>query len=282
MNRTITDFYHDRLLERVFSEEKPSFVLKGGRGMLARTASARYTKDTDMTYEGDTLAEAVSELKRLAAIDLGDHLEYRFVSASPIVEEQEYREGCRVVFEAIIGGTKKVTDVSVDLVVNDTPVLGAETMKPVTRLSIEGLAYFDYVVYPVEESIADKVCATMTTYREGRQSSRVRDLVDLVIYLTTENIDGDFLARCLDREQRMGHMGEKRPFSVPESWKGPYAATYEQLAQESNLDPAFLDVSYAEAFVASCVDAALFGESRGMIWCHATMGWESRGFGSGL
>ena len=208
VNRAITDFYHDRLLERVFSEQEPSFVLKGGRGMLARTASARYTKDTDMAYEGGDIDEAVTELRRLAAIDLGDHLEYRFSSALPIVEEQEYREGCCVTFEAILGGAKKVTDVSVDLVVNDAPLARTDIMAPATRLPIDGLAHFDYVVYPVEESVTDKVCATMATYRGGRRSSRVRDLVDLAIYLTTEEMDGAYLGRCLSRELRMGHMGE--------------------------------------------------------------------------
>lgn len=122
VNRAITDFYHDRLLERVFSRPDSPFVLKGGRGMLARTTSARYTKDTDMVYEDDGIDEAIEELRGLSSIDLGDHLEYRLVSASPIVEEQEYREGCRVVFEAVLGGTKTITDVSVDLVVNDAPL----------------------------------------------------------------------------------------------------------------------------------------------------------------
>ena len=47
VSRAMADFWHGRLLERVFSEDDPSFVLKGGRGMLARTPSARYTRDTD-------------------------------------------------------------------------------------------------------------------------------------------------------------------------------------------------------------------------------------------
>lgn len=276
VNRAITDFYHDRLLERVFSEPEPSFVLKGGRGMLARTTNARYTKDTDMTYEGASVDEAVSELKRLAAIDLDDHLEYRFVSASPIVEDQDYREGCRVVFEAILGKTKKVTDVSVDLVVNDAPLATTDTLTPAARLPIEGIDHFDYIVYPVEESIADKVCATMMTYTGGRESSRVRDLVDLVIYLSTEDLDGDYLARCLDREIRMGHMGERRLFSVPESWRGPYATTYKRLARDSNLVSELSEVPRAESFVASCVNMALDGSSIGMCWDHSTRKWKNR------
>ncbi len=241
--------------------------------MLARTTSARYTKDTDMVYEGDGIDEAIEELRGLSSIDLGDHLEYRLVSASPIVEEQEYREGCRVVFEAVLGGTKTIADVSVDLVVNDAPLTRTDTMAPAARLPIEGLEHFDYVVYPVEESVADKVCATMATYPGGRRSSRVRDLVDLVIYLTTENLDGNELARCLDRELRMGHMGERRPFSVPEAWHGLHTPTYLRLATDSRLEPKLRDVHSAEVLVAKCVDVALYGRSFGMTWDHTVLAW---------
>lgn len=46
VNRAMADFWHGRLLERVFSEDEPPFVLKGGRGMLARTSSARYVSSS--------------------------------------------------------------------------------------------------------------------------------------------------------------------------------------------------------------------------------------------
>jgi hypothetical protein len=276
VNRAMADFWHGRLLERVFSEDDPSFVLKGGRGMLARTPSARYTRDTDMAYGGADADEAVSELRRLAAIDLGDHVEYRFMSESPIVEDQDYRDGRRVVFRCVLGGTKKVADVSVDVVVSDVPLLGVERIEPATRLAVAGIPTFDYRVYPVEESVADKVCATMSTYRGGMPSSRVRDLVDLVIYLTTEQMDGNRLSACLFRELRMGHMGEGRPFSVPDSWKGPFEPTYRKLAKECGLPAEFREVGAAEQMVAGCVNAALDGSSEGRRWDASSLCWRDR------
>lgn len=274
VSRAMADFWHGRLLERVFSEDDPSFVLKGGRGMLARTPSARYTKDTDIAYSGADADEAVSELRRLAAIDLGDHVEYRFVSESPIVEGQKYRDGRRVVFQCVLGGIKKIADVSIDVVVSDVPLVGVERIKPATRLAIAGVPTFDYLVYPVEESVADKVCATMSTHRGGIPSSRVHDLVDLVIYLTTEGMDGSRLSACLSRELRMGHMGEGRPFSVPDSWKGPFAPTYRKLAKECGLPIEFHKVDAAEQMVAGCVDAALDGGSKGKRWDAESLSWR--------
>ena len=81
VGRAVEGFYAGRLLERVFSEERKPFVLKGGRGILARTLDARYT---DFLYRGDDLEEALGELKRLASKDLGDRMEFRFVSADKI------------------------------------------------------------------------------------------------------------------------------------------------------------------------------------------------------
>lgn len=130
VGRAIRDFYHDRLLDRVFSEEQSAFVLKGGRSMLARTARARYTNDTDVAYEGDDVERAVSDLVRLASKDLSDHIEYRLVSVDRIVEDQEYRDGRRVLFAAILGGAKKAADVSVDLVVNRVPLWRTDTAYP--------------------------------------------------------------------------------------------------------------------------------------------------------
>ena len=63
--RAVEGFYVGRLLERVFSEERKPFVLKGGRGILARSVDARYTTDTNFLYRGDNLEEALEELKRL-------------------------------------------------------------------------------------------------------------------------------------------------------------------------------------------------------------------------
>ena len=50
-NRAIASFYFHRLLYRVFSEPGTPFVLKGGQGMLARTADARATRDIDLATD---------------------------------------------------------------------------------------------------------------------------------------------------------------------------------------------------------------------------------------
>ncbi len=85
---------------------------------------------------------------------------------------------------------------------------------------------------------------------------------------------GSRLSACLSRELRMGHMGEGRPFSVPDSWKGPFAPTYRKLAKECGLPIEFHKVDAAEQMVARCVDAALDGGSKGKRWDAESLSWR--------
>ncbi|WP_329781935.1 nucleotidyl transferase AbiEii/AbiGii toxin family protein [Parolsenella catena] len=274
-SRAIQDFYPGRLLERVFSEENSRFVLKGGRSVLARTVDARYTRDTDFLYEGDNLDKALEELKRLAATDLGDFIEFKFVSASSIAEEQEYRSGYRVVFTPVLGGTKKMSDVSIDLVVDQVPTSDADIVKPANRLDIEGLPVFDYHIYPAVCAIADKTCATMQTYTGNRPSSRVRDLVDIVVYLTTETIDGHSLSTRLALEMRLRGLSSPGCFTIPQEWRtASFSKTYAKCAKEANLPKGWQKIEAAEQLAKKCIDPAISGEAESMSWNPEELEWN--------
>lgn len=272
--RAIEAYYAGRFLERIFSEDEPAFVLKGGRGMLARTVKARYTSDTDLLYQGVDIEEAVSELKRLASIDLSDFLEYRFVSADPIAEDQEYRNGYRIVFAPVLGGAKKMNDIKVDLVVNQVPGGVADIVTPANRLDVKGLPTFDYRVYPVVNAMADKVCAIMQSYSGGRPSSRVRDLVDLVVYITTETFNGGSLGAQISLEAHLRKMGNVDAFCVPESWYEIRSKTYSKIATDAKLPPEYKELTDAEMLVQSCVDDAISRRVDNCMWSPESLQWE--------
>jgi len=110
--------YFRRFLSRVFSEGPHSdWILKGGTGILARAASARSTLDVDLFRARQTLDGALDDLKRLAAIDLGDFFRFAYRRHDPVVtgEEQDYTDGYRVVFDVYVGGDQK-EPLHVDLV----------------------------------------------------------------------------------------------------------------------------------------------------------------------
>ena len=275
VGRAVEGFYAGRLLERVFSEERKPFVLKGGRGILARTLDARYTTDTDFLYRGDDLEEALGELKRLASKDLGDRMEFRFVSADKIAATQEYRDGCRARFEVVLDGTRRKSEIAIDLVADPVELGKADLVTPANRLDAKGLAVFDYLVYPVERTVADKVCATMQAYPGGRESSRVKDLVDLVLHVTRYGMAGSDLSKAIEREVGMRKIGQLDAFRVPESWRGPHEGAYRKAAAEVKIPNRWLRVADAEGIVRTCVDPAIRREVEGLNWDPVAQKWIS-------
>lgn len=79
-----------------------------------------------------------------------------------------------------------------------------------------------YRLYPVVDQVADKVCATMTEYDE-RTSTREKDLVDLVVIATTQDIDGTALRVATVTEARRRQMEPFDSFTVPSAWGAGYA-----------------------------------------------------------
>lgn len=272
--QAIGNYYHDRFLERVFSETKPAFILKGGRGMLARRVTARHTRDTDFAYGGTDVEEAVSELKRVATIDLDDFLEFRFMSAERIAEDQEYRDGCNVIFTPVLGGTKTLSDISIDLVVDQIAEGKADLVVPASRLCVEGLPVFDYLVYPVTSAMADKVCAIMQKYSGDRESSRVRDLVDLIVYITTGSFNGSELSQKITVESHLRKMNEIKEFRIPSTWPSQYESSFIQSAREAKLPVEYQSILSAEQLAKAAIDPVFKGDADGRAWFPSSLEWK--------
>ena len=196
--RAVSGFYFHRLLCRVFSKPDSPFMLKGGQSMLARTMDARATRDIDLLSEEADLDAALAELRALAEADLGDFVVFEFVGAVPIKVEDEYRSGLKVAFVPLLGG-KRLQEVSIDLVADRVACGEPEIVTPADRIDVAGVPMFDYRVYPLANSLADKLCAMVETH-DGKPSSRIKDLVDVAIYATTVDIDGGELCRRVRSE----------------------------------------------------------------------------------
>ena len=271
-SRAISGFYHDRLLCRVFAADKPTFVLKGGQSMLAKIPNARETRDIDLLGRTADLDEALEDLKRAAATDLGDFVEFRFRDAVRTDTSQDYRKGYTVTFDTWLGGTKNVGVVSVDLVVDPTPPEEFEVLEPIARLDVASLAYFDYVTNTPETRVAEKTCAIMQEYSTG-PSSRVKDLADLVTSMLNERVDAGKLVRRLSIECAFRHMGPIAEFSVPKFWKTTLSANYRKMAREAKLPREFEDVGTAESTVAEWLRPALKGNLLDCAWDPSVQTW---------
>jgi hypothetical protein len=155
-------------------------------------------------------------------------------------------------------------DVAFEAVAPDAEVL--TVANPI--LAGVGLAPLAVPLFPVEDHVAQKLHAyTRLHGPSGRQSTRVKDLIDLMLIARAQ----PFEARRLRAALAFVFAGTTPPIAVPpppRDWGTPYA----RLARQVGLDP---DVSAAHAAVARFLDPLLDkiagGEDR---WEPMTELWE--------
>lgn len=271
-NRAITGFYFHRLLCRVFSEDNGRFVLKGGQSVLARTFDARVTRDIDLVAQEESLEEAIADLVQAASVDLDDFVSFIFDRAEQIKAEDEYRCGTKVWFTPFMG-TKKLQPISIDLVVDEVRGLEPEVLTPVDRLNIDGLSVCDYRVCRAESALADKLLA-MLELHDGRASSRIKDIVDILVYAKTCSIDGATLAERVEKEASARKVTMPDEFAAPLWWKQNGSAQYAKMARQAGVFGFATNIAEAEMLVnrlyAPCFGCSMAARS----WNPQTMRWE--------
>lgn len=270
VNKRIQIEYFNRFLSRVFSEGDVSeWVLKGGTGILARIPSTRATRDIDLYRQGLTLTQALDDLIRLAAIDLGDHFRFEYGRHTDAIgdDTQPYTEGYQVKFNIFVGLSAK-GPLQVDLVVGADITGEVTTVAPATTLGLPRFVSHPYRLYPVVDQIADKVCATVTEYN-NRASSREKDLVDLVVFATTQDIEGTALRIAIATESRRRRMEALEHFAVPSSWGVGYA----KLSKSVPYCADYPTVELANALVTRLIDPVVSGDTEGKTWSHDALAW---------
>lgn len=218
-------FVIDRFLARVFAVPGGGWVLKGGNAVLTRVHDARATKDIDLLAELADLDAAVARLREAIDIDLGDHFRFvitgaKAVSGGPL---QPDVEGCKVSVDAYCGVTLRHS-FSVDVVTGS--LMTAEPDVQIRPGLVPAVAPTSVRLYPVVDHIADKLCATQSMYGAAgdQPSSRVRDLVDLVVFARAQAVDGAELAEAVGAEWTHRGLPGVPFFSPPETWRRLYAS----------------------------------------------------------
>jgi hypothetical protein len=242
--------------------------------MLARLPEARTTRDIDLVVDATDIEEAVRSLDELAVVDLDDYMHFRRTKpAKPINLDGEYRPGVNLRYEVFIGDDQKGT-LSIDLVVGDCLYGKPEKTIPKHRLNIVGLKEYPYCIYPLEDSIADKVGAILQTYHDDKPSTRIKDLVDLVLIALGHSVDTDILAHAIARETRLRKLSPASSFNVPQDWFYKHQRTYSKLAAEAKLRDELLDLQTAASLVKSFLDPVMSGMAISRHWNPASQTWD--------
>lgn len=267
----------DRFLSRVFAGgEASEWMLKGGLSMLARVPRSRTTKDVDLAAQdaGD-LDEAERQLTALVAVDLGDHLTFRLIRSLPsgAGDNQPGVATRRLVYACLdVDNDSQVDTVTVDVVVGPAPVGTPEYIEPANRLYLRRpLVTHPYRLFPIADQIADKVCATMSTgYSGGERSSRIKDLVDLVVLAHSQVVDLAELRIAIATKQAISRMEPFNHFDVPDAWHRTYPKTAKGVPSAE-----IYTASEAETLVARFIEPALTRRRNSGAWDPQNLQWNA-------
>lgn len=125
--------------------------------------------------------------------------------------------------------------------------LGDEALTPLEKKSVSGfLATYGYPDFSVplinsHQQFAEKLHA-YTLAPEGRENTRTKDLVDMVLLIKSGRLDISQLDACLQEvfQKRKSHVLPNVLPKPPVGWEKPYGLLAKECHLEENLDEAFL------------------------------------------
>jgi len=247
----------DRLLARLLRVALGRWVLKGALALDFRMGEGtRTTKDMDLVRKDDE-ESATADLIACQSIDLDDFFAFVVEKASRITEEQDggavrYRVRCEVagrLFENVIvdiGFSDSLAESQPDLVSGSN------------LLSFAGIDSITIPILPLEQHVAEKIHAYTRRYGDGRSSSRVKDLVDLVLIKQSMTLDATRLQSAL-----IGIFERRRHQELPQSLPPPpseWKVAYRKLAADVGTNPE-LAAGYREA--SDLLNEILAGRQKG-------------------
>lgn len=257
----------ERLVARLLAVAPGRWALREALALDFRFRfQARATKDADLVGPDDVEA-ATDDLIAAQTCDLGDH----FVFAMRRIQEGDPSQPEPTIsFHVTAQVAGAVFDeATVDVGFRDTTEWEPETVAS-DLLAFAGIEPTRIPVIPLEVQVAEKVHAYTRKYgRYQRASTRVKDLIDLVLIVSTATLDAHRLRVALDGvfTRRATHLLPSALPSPSADWSRPYGA----MAQQIDVDP---DPAAGHRKVSACLDPVLAGLAVGR-WDPLGRAWKT-------
>lgn len=245
----------DRLLARLKEVAPERWILKGALALDFRLGPrTRTTKDMDLARADDEEA-ATADFIAAQAAQVDDFFSFVVEKARDLGERAE--GAVRYHVRAELAG-RLFEDAVVDVGFSDALPQTVDRLRGPDLLSFAEIDPVEVPALSLEQHVAEKVHAYSRTYGQGFTSSRVKDLVDLVLVKSFASLDADRL-----RESLAETFEKRRQHQLPEALPPPppdWAPAYRRLASELGLDPN-LAAGHSEA--CALIDPVLAGHARG-------------------
>ncbi len=223
----------ERFLARLFVEEHPPWLLKGGYAFELRLEGrARGTKDLDLSIPApsrlappdDAQLESIRErLQEVAERDVGDWFVYRISAAMADLDGAPYG-GARFPVAALLDN-RPFAKFHIDVGLGDAVIAAPEWVSGRDLLAFAAIPPARVAILPREQQFAEKIHA-YTLPRGERINNRVKDLVDLALLLEVGLPEQEQVRRALIATfaRRQTHPLPEHLLPPPESWREAYAA----------------------------------------------------------
>jgi len=253
--------------ERLMARLDERWILKGGYAVQLWTEKARTTQDVDLLATETPRQEIEDSFRETLDTDIGDY--FYFISSEQgligdDVDSVRFQVTTRVagrIFERF----------HVDVGISDPLVQPVEYLTPPNFLAFAQITTKPIPCYSIYQHIAEKVHAIWRP--RTVQSSRVKDLVDLVLFANlASDIQADKLREVITLI--FNDRGDQVPDSFhkfPNEWH----QRYNRLAKEINLD--ILDFQEATQTASSFISPVLSGNVAGLAWNSAIWKWDTLG-----
>ncbi len=258
----------DRLIARLHTVAPTGWFLKGAVALNFRVGSGfRTTKDLDLC-RNDNEEAATLDFLAAQSVDLGDYFTF-IIERTGKLEVEIDNITIRYHATAQLGG-RRFDDVTIDVGFGDPVIAMPEIVHGPDLLSFAEIPPVEVPTLSLEQHIAEKVHAYTRTYAGGIASSRVKDLIDLVMISSLFSFKAGQLRQALKAifTTRKSH---PLPTELPppsSSWQTSYRKT----ATEIGLD---IDMSAGYKHVKAFLDPVLTGIiSDAAQWNLVTQKWE--------
>jgi Nucleotidyl transferase AbiEii toxin, Type IV TA system len=245
LNRLRRQVAFDRLLARLFREDPPPWVLKGGYALELRFKAARSTVDIDLTVQrvpalaGDNQDQIVRDMLQTAAhVPLGDWFEFMFgppamdLTAAPDAGHARYSVEARM-------DERTFARFHLDAGIGDVVSPPLEAIVCRDWLGFAGIHPSRVQMIAREQQFAEKLHSY--TLPRSSANSRVKDLVDMALLIGSGGLDRRRIVNALHLtfERRGTHDLPASLVSPPADWQVPFRALAEECRLPGDLAAVF-------------------------------------------
>ncbi|HEY5057940.1 MAG TPA: nucleotidyl transferase AbiEii/AbiGii toxin family protein [Gaiellaceae bacterium] len=253
-------------LRRLVEVAPDRWVLEGALALDFRFhATSRPTRDMDLGRADDEDA-AVEDFAAVQELALDDFFTFAARRTDALDDADDFR-AIRFHVTAELAG-RVFDQFVVDVGFVDSSSTTPDTIETSDLLSFAGIERIRVPALPLPHHIAEKVHAYTRKYgQSGRESTRPKDLVDILLIAASGKLDAAALREALDvtfSERKQQQLLPSLP-PPPESWREPYRRLATEVDVEAELDNAF-----AEA--AAFLDPILAGRTTG-TWDPQRRSW---------